>query len=155
MGIDDRFVMFLGSTACTLLSVLAGEAIGLMVGASILDMQKAMAYMTVGTLGLMLVGGFFVQDIPAWISWTRYLSPFKYSFDASLGLVFDRDMPCDGSGMLDGICGEGEYATAAEVISFLGIDGTVAFNAGMLLVLASVPRYFAYLALRRTKASER
>jgi len=155
-GIDDRFSMFAASTACTLLSVLAGEALGLFVGASILDMQKAMTVMTVSTLTLMLVGGFFVQNIPSFLSWTRFLSPFKYAFDASLQLVFNRDMPCDGSGVLETLCdGERGYVTADDVRDFLGIQGSVAFNVGMLLVIAFLPRYLAYLALRRTKAGER
>lgn len=57
--------MFLGSVACTLMSVLAGESFGLMIGTSIYDMERAMTVMTVCALGLMLLGGFYVQNVPS------------------------------------------------------------------------------------------
>ena len=57
-GISERFDLFVYSTLVSLLSVVAGEAIGLMLGASIYDMEKAMTLTTVVSLSLMLLGGF-------------------------------------------------------------------------------------------------
>ena len=155
--LNPRFTVFVGTTGCTLLSVLAGESIGLFVGASIYDLQKALTFMTVGSLGLMLMGGFFVQNIPSFLVWGKYLSPFKYSFDASRQLVFDRDVPCDGSGDLQEYCGGRDtgFATADQVREFLAIDGGVGFNVGMLLLIIIIPRYVAYLALRSKKSGDR
>ena len=78
-GVSTRFVVFLSSTGCTLLSVMAGEALGLLVGTSIHDLTKALTILIVTGLGLMLLGGFYVQDIPAFVSWVQYVSPFKVS----------------------------------------------------------------------------
>jgi len=157
-GIDDRFSVFVASVGCTLLSVLAGESLGLMIGASIGEMDKALTVMTVFTLALMLMGGFFVENIPVFLTWAKYFSPFKYAFDGSLQLVFDHDVPCDGSGTLESLCGgssEG-YASAELVVSdFLGVQGSIGFNVGMLVVISLVPRYFAYLALRAQKGGDR
>ena len=83
-GVDSRFVVFLSTTGCTLLSVMAGEALGLLVGTSIHDLTKAMTVMIVTGLGLMLLGGFYVQDIPSFVSWVKYLSPFKVSRDGGV-----------------------------------------------------------------------
>jgi ABC-type multidrug transport system ATPase subunit/ABC-type multidrug transport system permease subunit len=156
-GIDNRCGVFVASTGCTLLSVLAGESLGLLVGASISAMDKAMTVMTVTTLGLMLLGGFFVQNIPSFVKWARYLSPFKYAFDGSLQLVFDRDVPCDGSGVLESYCGGADtgYASAQDVLSQMRVQGSLAFNVCMLLVFCLVPRYLAYLALRVQKGGDR
>jgi hypothetical protein len=157
-GIDNSFGVFVASTGCTLLSVLAGESLGLLVGASISAMDKAMTVMTVTTLGLMLLGGFFVQNIPSFVQWARYLSPFKYAFDGSLQLVFDQNVPCDGSGALENLCGGADtgYASAQDVLSqVLRVQGSIAFNIGMLLVFCLVPRYLAYLALRAQKGGDR
>lgn len=156
-GINDKFTVFLGTTGLTLLSVLSGEAIGLLIGAGIYDLQRAMAFMTVVALGLMLLGGFYVEDVPVFMSWARYLSPFKYAFDASLHLVFDENVPCDGSGALGDLCGGSDegYATPEQVTQFLRVDGSIGFNVGMLLVISAVPRYVAYLALRSKKSGER
>jgi hypothetical protein len=140
------------------MSVLAGEAIGLMVGASIYDLSKAITAMTVGTLFLMLLGGFFVENIPDFVAWGKFVSPFKYAFDSSLLLIFDRPVPCDGSGVLQDLCNDGGTlgeANSYDVRDFIGIQGTVGFNVGMLLLLCFLPRYVAYAALRSKKASER
>ena len=106
----------------------------------------------------MLLGGFFVENIPDFIEWAKFLSPFKYAFDSSLLLIFDRDIPCDGSGTLQELCGNGAAtgtANAGQVRDFIGLQGSMGFNVGLLLVLCFVPRYFAYLALRAKKTNER
>jgi len=157
-GVSNSFSVFCGTIACTLMSVLSGEAIGLLVGAAVYDLQKGLTIMTVFTLFLMLLGGFFVENVPAFISWGKYISPFKYAFDFSLQLIFDRDVPCDGSGALKELCNTGGdvgFATVDEVRNFIGIQGTIAFNVGMLLVLCFVPRYGAYVCLRRKKGDDR
>ena len=157
-GIDSQFSVFVSSTCCTLLSVVAGEALGLLVGASIHDITKAMTVMIVSGLFLMLLGGFYVQHVPSFIAWVEYLSPFRYAFSASLELVFGKDVPCDGSGALEDLCGDGNdygYAESAAVVAYLGAKGSVGFNVAMLLVICCVPRYVAYLALRAQKGGER
>lgn len=164
-GFNKEFTVFLGTIACTLLSVVAGEALGLFVGAAIYDMEKAITVMTVFTLALMLLGGFFVQNPPVWISWGKYLSPFKYAFDSSLQLVFTSPVPCDGSGALGSLCAnysptsenpsETNYASAESVLEFIGVQGSVGFNVGILLIICFLPRWGAYMALRYKREGER
>ena len=156
-GVSDRFDIFVFTTLISLLSVVAGEALGLLVGASIYDMERAMTVMTVVSLFLMLLGGFFVDNVPTWLDWGKFASPFKYSFDASRQLIFDRNVPCDGSGALENLCGgaaEGDVPPE-DVIDFLEIQGSVGFNVGLLLVIGVLPRYAAYLALRAKKEDAR
>jgi len=155
-GINNNFAVFVNSTLCTLLCVLAGESAGLLVGATIMDMEKGMTVMTVTSLSLMVVGGFFVQNIPIFISWIKYLSAFKYAFDASQQLVFDKPVPCDGSGVLE-MCDGGSTGAVSpqEMTEFLGAQGSIGFNVGMLLVLFIIPRIIAYMALKRQKGGER
>lgn len=156
-SISTKFSMFVATTVISLLSVMAGEAIGLFVGATIYDMEKGMTAMTVISLALALLGGFFVENVPSFLVWAKFLSPFKYAFDASLPLVFDEPVPCDGSGALKGICGGSDtgFAQPDEVIAYLGVQGSVAFNVGILVVIGLVPRYIAYLALRAKKEGDR
>jgi ABC-type multidrug transport system ATPase subunit/ABC-type multidrug transport system permease subunit len=156
-SISSRFSVFVTTTLISLLSVMAGEAIGLFVGATIYDMERGMTAMIVISLALALLGGFFVENVPSFLEWAKYLSPFKYAFDASLPLVFYEPVPCDGSGALEGICGGSDtgFAQPEEVISYLGVQGTVSFNVGILIVIGLVPRYIAYLALRAKKEGDR
>ncbi|GAX20870.1 ATP-binding cassette, subfamily G (WHITE), member 1 [Fistulifera solaris] len=155
MAIRNDIVTFIASIGCTLLSVMAGEAFGLLVGASILDLQHAITTMTVSMLFLMLLGGFFVENIPSFVEWAKYLSPFKYAFDSSLQLVVDRDLPCDDSGVLDELCNADGFAPVDEVLDFIGVQGSLGFNVGMLVVLIICCRFLAYLGLRMTKTADR
>lgn len=157
-GANPRFDIFLASTLCCLLSVMAGESIGLLIGAVVMDFEKAMVIMVVFSLTLMVAGGYYVSNIPSFLTWIKYLSPFNYAYNASSQLVFDRPVPCDGSGVLAVYCGEDDsngYVSPDQVLSFLGITGTVAFNAGCLIVIFILPRYVAFLALKRKKGAER
>ena len=155
-GISTRFDKFLFSIMISLLSVLAGESFGLLVGASVDRMDRAMTSATVVVLSMMLLGGFYVQNVPPFVSWLRYLSPFKYAFDASRQIILYKNVPCDGSGELQHLCAEGVDAVPPnDVLDFLGVQGTLGFNIGILVVLGFVPRYFAFLALKFRKRGER
>lgn len=156
-NVNPKFWIFLASTCCTLLSVMAGESFGLLVGALVMDFEKAMVVMVVFSLTLMVAGGYYVDNIPVFLEWIRYLSPFKYSFDASQQLVFDKNVPCDGSGVLEVVCGDREngYATPEEVVDFLNVKGSVAFNVCLMFVLFVVPRSLAFWALKNKKGAER
>ncbi|KAL3827311.1 hypothetical protein ACHAXA_005057 [Cyclostephanos tholiformis] len=155
-GVNNDFRIFLASTLCSLLSVLAGESIGLFLGAAVLDMEKGMVVMTVVSLGLMVVGGFFVRTLPVWMVWFGYLSPFKYSYNSSVQLVFDKPVPCDGSKVLSS-CQGGAVGSASveEVLEFLGVEYSTGLNVALLFVMFVVIRIMAFFALKSKKADER
>jgi ABC-type multidrug transport system ATPase subunit/ABC-type multidrug transport system permease subunit len=155
-GVNNNFGIFLSSTMCTLLSVLAGESLGLLVGTTVFDVEKGTVVVTIFSLVLMVVGGFFVQNLSGWLGWLKFLSPFKYAYDSSVQLVFNRPIPCDGSSVLEACAGSSSgFATPAEAITHLGVQGSVGFNVGMLLVFFVVARVVSFLALRAKKAGER
>lgn len=155
-GMSTKFSLFVYTTFISLLSVLAGESYGLLVGASIDQMDRAFTAITILALMMMIVGGFYVQNVPSFISWVKYISPFKYSYDACRSIVFDEPVPCDGSGELQELCNSGqEYVSPEDLQAFLDIDGTLPFNVSMLIVLGLVPRYFAYIALKMKKGGGR
>lgn len=71
-AMSPSFAVFLGSTACTLMSVLAGESFGLVIGTSVYDMERAITIMTVAALALMLLGGFYVENVPSFGTYTHF-----------------------------------------------------------------------------------
>ena len=163
-GISNRFALYILSTLISLLSVMAGEAFGLMIGASIDRLDRALTTSTVYILSMMLIGGFYVENVPGFVAWIKYFSPFKYAFDASRELIFDRDVPCDGSGELQDLCSVSDGLSNGnidksvppeELLKFLRVHGGLGFNVGMLIVLGFVPRYLAFLALKFRKGGER
>lgn len=153
---SDAFAIFVYTTLISLLSVLAGESFGLLVGASVDQMDRAFTTITILALTMMIVGGFYVENVPSFIAWVKYISPFKYSFDACRIIIFNDPVPCDGSGELQELCNNGQvFASPEDLQEFLEIDGSLPFNICMLIVLGLVPRYFAYLALKFKKGGDR
>merc|ERR1712118_257680 len=120
-------------------------------------------WMTVPTLGfttfvliLLMLGGFFAQNLPVWLSWVQYISPFAYASNAALGVIFESPVPCDGSGGLGALCENGaEFASPADVLDSFTVTGTVWSNILCLLVVCVIPRLAAYYFLRRKKVGER
>lgn len=155
-GINFSIGVFFGTLGCTLLAVLAGESYGLLCGALVMDFERAMTIMVVISLTSMAAGGFYVQNIPVWLTWVKYTSPFKFGYEASQIMIFDGPVKCDGSGILAEYCTEGvEFATREQVLDFINSEGTVAFNIGILFVLIVVPRYLSFLALKTKRGAER
>merc|ERR1712224_1106930 len=101
------FTTFILILLIALLSVVTGQGFGQLVGAAFDDIQIGQAVATVMILFLMLLGGFFAQNLPVWLSWVTYLSPFAYASNAALGVIFRDPIPCDGSGGLGAICADG------------------------------------------------
>lgn len=155
-GVNDDFGIFVGTTFVCLLCVLTGESYGLLIGASVLDMEKGMVVMVVFALCFLVLGGYFVAQVPIFLDWIKYTSPFKYSYEATRRLVFNKDTPCDGSGLLEPCLGSDEgFVTPEQMAEILNFEGSIGFNIGMLIVLFIVPRYLAYVALKRHRGGER
>ena len=115
-----------------------------------------MTFMIVFSLTSMAAGGYYVQNIPAWISWAKYISPFKCGYESAQMLVFDRPVICDGTGDLAQYCKDGVFsATPDEVLETLGSEGSHALNIAILMCIVIIPRYFAYLALKSKRGAER
>lgn len=152
-GLSTSVTNFVGFVSVQLLSVLAGESIGLLIGATVMDFEKAMVVGTLSALAMMLTGGFFAENVSSYISWMRFVSPFKYSFHACLAIEFDRDVPCDGSGGLGKLCNGSStgYADHNAIVKMLGGEHSVAFNVMGLIGIFVIGRVVAYVSLRRVK----
>jgi len=151
------FSTFVAILLVSLLSVVTGQGIGQLVGAAFDDVQIGQAVATVAILFLMLLGGFFANNLPVWLSWVRYMSPFAHASNAALGMIFSEPVPCDGSGALGALCpadGEG-FADPAAVRESFSVYGTVPSNIACLVAACVIPRLGSYYCLRRKKAGER
>merc|ERR1712176_810468 len=153
------FVTFVSILSIVFLAIMTGQGMGQLVGAAFDDVRIGQSVATVAILFLMLLGGFFANNLPVWLSWVRYLSPFAYASNAALGVIFRTPIPCDGSGGLGAICaadgGLGTEADPAVVRDSFDCYGTVASNIACLLAACVLPRLMAYVCLRRKKAGER
>ena len=151
-GIRNDFGVWVGWVAVQLLVVFGGESLGFFLGTTFANVRRGIAACTITAICLMLSGGFFLtsSEVPAFLRWIRYLSPFSYGYNAAAALVFNgKGVPCDGSGVLVACGGaaEGE-ASPAEVLEALGVRHSPAFNAGMLALWCLGMRLWGYCHLR-------
>jgi hypothetical protein len=90
--------------------------------------------------------------LPIFLQWARFLSPFKYSYDACLELVFNAPVKCDnGSVMTQCLSINGsapDTVAVSDVLSYLYITQSLGLNSSMLIVFLLFIRLAAYLALR-------
>ncbi|XP_071710327.1 ABC transporter G family member 22-like isoform X2 [Rutidosis leptorrhynchoides] len=68
---------FFLTTVIVFLCIIAAQGLGLAIGAAVMDLSKATTLASVTVMAFMLAGGFFVQNVPTFISWLSYLS-FNY-----------------------------------------------------------------------------
>merc|ERR1712188_150011 len=151
------FVTFVLIALIAMVGVMNGQAFGYLIGAALDDVQIGQTVMMVVMSLLMLVGGFFNPDIPSWLVWAQYLSPFYYAGNAAMQVIFKKNIPCDESGVYPQYCTGDETSIPAETYlqDVLKIKEPIWINLCVLFLFIVVPRILAYVVLRRKKAGER
>ena len=155
--INNNFGIFLGILVFELLSIIVAESFGLFLGAALKNLQHAIVAAIVTLIGLMLVGGFFIQRLPVWLGvWAKWLSFFKYAYSACLRLQFmgPQVFRCVDGSYVD-VCRNNVNGT------FKGTDALRYFDAGLdvgynFIILSGMFILFrtcAYLALRFVKTN--
>ncbi|GAA0164602.1 ATP-binding cassette [Lithospermum erythrorhizon] len=77
VGLKLTFSAFALTLLTIFLSIIAAQGLGLAIGAAFMDIKKASTFASVTIMSFMLSGGFFIQRIPSFMSWLRYVS-FNY-----------------------------------------------------------------------------
>ncbi|GKB78451.1 ABC transporter G family member 9-like protein, partial [Tanacetum coccineum] len=73
-GLKPDVGSFLYAMFTILLSVLVSQGLGLALGALVMDLKSAVVLGSVIMLSFMLAGGYYVQNVPPFISWIKYAS---------------------------------------------------------------------------------
>lgn len=71
-----------------LLVVLLAQSFGLLIGAAFMDPKTAQTVTTIVMLTFLLVGGFYVRDVPTWMAWIRYISFVYWGYNLLLKIQF-------------------------------------------------------------------
>ncbi|CAF1282949.1 unnamed protein product [Adineta steineri] len=154
-NINNNFGIFLAILVFQLLSILVAESLGLFLGATLKNLQHAMTAATILLMTLMLVGGFFVRNLPHWLGvWGKWLSFFKYAYNACLQLQFKggQHYKCvDGSYIPS--CRNNPNGTfvSEDALQYFDIGLNIGLNFLVLFGMFVVFRFLAYLSLRFIK----
>ena len=156
-NINPNFGIFLAILIFQLLAILVAESLGLLLGAAFENLARAISVATVILLSLMLVGGFFVQSLPHWLGvWSKWLSFFKYAYDACLQLQFRGDRPfrCVNGNFVES-CRQNLNGTflSHEALGHFNIGLNIGLNFLVLFGMFVCFRFLAYCALRFIKNS--
>ncbi|XP_030842481.1 ABC transporter G family member 21 [Strongylocentrotus purpuratus] len=87
-GLHKSVLVYFCYVATLLLYVQAGQAIGRFFSAACSNIQQALTVTSLFMLTSMLLGGFFVQNLPIFLFWLRYISYTSYVYRALLSTVF-------------------------------------------------------------------
>ncbi|CAF1036454.1 unnamed protein product [Adineta steineri] len=154
-NVNNNFGIFLAIVAFQLLSILVAESLGLLLGATMKNLEQAITAATILIMSLMLVGGFYVRNLPHWLGvWGKWVSFFKYSYDACLQLQFNgrHHYKCvDGSYVP--LCRNNSNGTFAseEALQYFDIGLSIGLNFLVLFGMFVGFRFLAYLSLRFIK----
>ncbi|GAB4861153.1 hypothetical protein Ancab_036310 [Ancistrocladus abbreviatus] len=131
VGLKLSFAAFSLTLLTVSLSIVAAQGLGLSIGAAFMDVKKASTLASVTIMTFMLSGGYFIQNVPKFMSWLRYVS-FSYH---TYRLLVKIQFSCSGH-------------SACHSTMNMGWGGT---EVGALMIMIVGYRLLAYFFLRRMK----
>ncbi|XP_062192420.1 ABC transporter G family member 14-like [Phragmites australis] len=148
-GLEPSPGPFLLSLAVVLYSVLVAQSLGLAIGAVLMDVKQGTTLASVITMIFLIAGGYYVQHIPPFVAWLRWLNYSFYCYRLLLGIQFPGGggyYECDGAGGRHALCPVAEF----PAIKAVGLDNHWVDVCVMALLLVGY-RVIAYIALDRLK----
>ncbi|XP_050265204.1 ABC transporter G family member 14 [Quercus robur] len=143
-GLKPEPATFIFSLLVVLYAVLVSQSLGLAIGAILMDIKQATTLASVTTLVFLIAGGYYVQQIPPFIVWLKYLSYSYYCYKLLLGVQYNEDdyYECSKGVM----CRVGDFPAVKSMgLNHLWVDVAIM---GLMLVGY---RLVAYLALHRVR----
>ncbi|MFS8017749.1 putative ABC-2 type transporter [Helianthus anomalus] len=142
-GLKHSFVTYILTTVIILLNVLVSQGLGLALGA-ILDLKQATTLSSVIMLVFLLAGGYYVRQIPPFISWLKYISFSHYCYKLLVEVQYTEHEVYE--------CGIGVHCRVFDYpgIKHLGM-GNLWWDVAALGVMLTGYRIIAYVALRMIK----
>ncbi|KAF7803509.1 ABC transporter G family member 9-like [Senna tora] len=100
-GLKANAIIFIHTLAVVLLYVVVAQGLGLAIGALVNNERAAATMGSVLMTLFVLANGFYVQHMPVFMVWMRYISPSYYCFKLLLGSQFKNSdtYPCGGPGV--------------------------------------------------------
>ncbi|XVF13765.1 hypothetical protein REPUB_Repub08aG0235600 [Reevesia pubescens] len=143
-GLKPDPITFILSLLVVLYNVLVAQSLGLAIGAILMDIKQATTLASVTSIVFLTAGGYYIQQIPAFIVWLKYLSYSYYCYKLLLGVQYNEDDYYECSkGVL---CRVGDLPAIKSMdLNHLWIDVSI-----MALMLVGY-RLVAYMALHRVQ----
>ncbi|PHU08714.1 ABC transporter G family member 14 [Capsicum chinense] len=143
-GLKPDPTTFILSLLLVLYNVLVSQSLGLAFGALLMDVKQATTLASVTTLVFLIAGGYYIQQIPRFIVWLKYLSYSYYSYKLLLGVQYNDNDYYE--------CSRGVYCQVANLpaIQSVGLNN-MWIDVSVMAVMLIVYRLVAYLALTHVR----
>ncbi|KAL7001285.1 ABC transporter G member 21 [Sarracenia purpurea var. burkii] len=141
-GLKPSPATFVFTLLIILLNVLVSQGLGLALGAIVMDVKQATTLASVTMLVFLLAGGYYIQQIPPFISWLKYVSFSHYCYKLLVGVQYSETEVYECGGALVH-CRVFDF----PAIRHLGI-GNMGWDVAALAVMLVGYRVLAYVALR-------
>ncbi|CAL5053673.1 unnamed protein product [Urochloa decumbens] len=125
----------------TLLVVFTSQGAGELLGAAILSVKRAGVMASLLLMLFLLTGGYYVQHIPAFVAWLRYVSFMHYGFNLLLKAQYHGHLAFDCGGARG--CRPLQSSPTFDTVD---LDGG-ASEVWILLAMAAAYRVVAYFCL--------
>ncbi|CAI9088558.1 OLC1v1022909C2 [Oldenlandia corymbosa var. corymbosa] len=147
-GLKATAANFFGCLLVLLYSVLVSQGLGLAVGALVMDQKAATTMGSCIMLGFLLAGGYYVQNVPKFIAWIKYISIGQYGYKLLVMSQFKpgETYPCPPNGT----CLVEDYPAVKAV----GLHGFTVSVIALAIMLVGY-RLVAYIALMRIGAPKK
>lgn len=143
-GLKPSLVTYGLTLFIVLYNVLVSQGLGLALGAILMDVKQGTTLASVTMLVFLLVGGYYIQHIPGFIAWLKYISFSHYCYKLLLGVQYSVNEVYE--------CDFGMHCRVIDypAIKFVGLDDLWSDVAALGVMLVGY-RVLAYVALRMGK----
>eukprot|EP00257_Ricinus_communis_P019111 XP_015578001.1 ABC transporter G family member 21 [Ricinus communis] len=140
-GLKPSLITFVLTLLIILFNVLVSQGLGLALGAVLMDVKQGTTLASVTMLVFLLAGGYYIQHIPAFIAWLKYISFSHYCYKLLVGVQYSVNEVYE--------CEAGMHCRVMDfpAIRYLGLDNMWWDVAALLIMLVGY-RFLAYVALR-------
>ncbi|KAI6676978.1 hypothetical protein NL676_037774 [Syzygium grande] len=140
-GLKPSLGTFVLTLLIILFNVLVSQGLGLALGAILMDAKQGTTLASVTMLVFLLVGGYYIQHMPSFIAWLKYVSFSHYCYELLVGVQYSVNEVYD--------CGAGRLCRVMDfpAISCLGLHHLL-WDVAALTVMLVGYRLLAYIALR-------
>ncbi|KAF7808951.1 ABC transporter G family member 21-like [Senna tora] len=142
-GLKPSLITFVLTLLIIIFNVLVSQGVGLALGAILMEVKQATTLASVTMLVFLIAGGYYIQKMPSFIAWLKYISFSHYCYKLLVGVQYSEDEVYE--------CGLG--GLHCRVIDFpaikcLGDIGDLWGDVAALAVMLIGYRIVAYVALR-------
>ncbi|XP_004496215.1 ABC transporter G family member 21 [Cicer arietinum] len=140
-GLKPSLITFVLTLLIMLFNVLVSQGIGLALGAILMDVKQATTLASVTMLVFLLAGGYYIQKMPSFIAWLKYISFSHYCYKLLVGVQYSVSEVYE--------CRQGLHCRVRDfpAIKCLEIDNMWVDVAALTIMFIGF-RVVAYLALR-------